>query len=184
MENKYMKMLREDKLYDKKSIIFYENKMEEVVDERDRSNIPEGRLGEFPMERIETAMGLTVILPMTKESCVLGKAKERIDLENQFLIVAETRMFSVQKIPFSEFEMHLENYQKHEDFILSRAEVRLQEFKGVFDCKEFGKMLGLISFISGREYVYLVKYAGKGNFTDIRMEQENIINYIYKRVKA
>lgn len=184
MEKNYMKMLREDKLYDKKSIVFYENKMEEIADERDCDSLPEGRLGEFPMERIETEMGLTVILPMTKESRVLEKAKERINLEDKFQIAAETRLFGVQKIAFSEYEMHLESYQNHEDFILNRDEEKLQEFMGVFNCEEFGRMLGLLSFIHGKESVYLVKYAGIGNFTDIRMEQENILNYIYKRVKA
>lgn len=183
MEKKYIEMLRNDKLYDKKSLIYYEGIIEEVIDEFDSDQIMEGRLGEFPVERIKTIMGVPLMIPLTKDSRVLLETEDILDTENMYQIRTETRFLCLVRCSLTEIEKKSREYIESEKYISVYQEGESEKFIGFCNLEEYGEMLGLVSIIRGKKDSYIFKYAGIGNFTDIRMEQRNILSYICRRVK-
>lgn len=183
MEKKFIKLLQNDVLYDGRSIIFYKGSITEIIDENDGIQLLEGRLGEFPIERIETKMGILLYIPLTKTSHVLFETEDITDEEDKYQIVTKTRFLCVKKIAFKKSNAQMEFYKENKDFVCNVKNKDVLEYMGLLKTGQYGKMLGFVSFIEGKDEVYILKYAGEGNFTDVRIEQEIILKFMRKRVE-
>ena len=179
-------MLREEKFYDEKSIVFESGKLDEVKDAKDKSSLPEGRLGEIPIERIKTEIGVELFVPMSRFNKELAQAKAEMNTETCFRLETENRVLVLEKKTAEAFEMDAASYDQSENMLRWNQNLPgndVTEWAGIVQTLHKGPMLGTVSGISKADGdVYVLTYAGIGNFTDIRMEKTGLLKLLYKKV--
>ncbi|MBE6985156.1 MAG: hypothetical protein E7434_06060 [Ruminococcaceae bacterium] len=169
-------LLQEDKLYDKKSLIFENDVLSQVEDANDDDRLPEGRLGEFPLLRFHTQMKVPLIVPLTKNSRTLKEAEVAEDSDCRFLLHSDNRYLCLEKLGTE--SMQWESLESNDEFI-QKAE---NEWLGILETP-YGKMLGTVNLlISADNTAVLLTYAGIGNYTDIQMEKNNIQAFVLRRI--
>lgn len=183
---KLKEMLQKEKFFDKKSIVFESGNLTEVEDALDKSNLLEGRLGEIPIERIKTEVGVEVFIPVSRYNKELAKAKAETDTETCFRIETENRVLALDKKTVDAFAGEAACYDQSENMVRWDRNLPgdgVTEWAGIVDSLHKGPMLGTISAINGLDgNVYVLTYAGIGNFTDIRMEKNSVLKFLYKKV--
>lgn len=180
MDAKTLEMFKNDKYYDRKSLVFENGILSEVKDAADRENVPEGRFGEFMSKKVKTKLGVTLRLPVTKSSKSLENAVEAENSDREYRIETDDRFLSIEKLSLSapsEAEAEL----SADCDLVKTAEDDYSRF-GFVRTTKGETMIGIVNLIcrSGDE-VYLLKYAGTGNFTDIRMEYDEILFSVKKK---
>lgn len=186
MDKKMSAMILEDRLYDKKSLIWENGFLKEDTDEFDRKNIQEGRFGEFKIRRIKANIGFPVMIPVTKANTELANTDDMTDEEKILRMCTSTRFLELRKMNEeetvriqSDLAKNSELFGWEKDWEISEIE----EWIGLIDSGNYGNMLGTVSMVKGTDgYNYSLVYAGTGNFTDIRMEKNEILNFLYRRV--
>ncbi len=185
----YLSQLEKDKLFDKKSFIWEKETLKEVNDPLDSNTILEGRLGEFPTKRIITKLGLNLIIPLTANSKTFEETKDLLDEENLFQIRISKRILKLEKRLFNEYENIIEKANKSS--LLRNIENTqnllkqgiLSQFEGFIDSDKYGVMLGNINILRGRDsQIFIFTYGGYGNYTDIKMEFNNIVKRIIRSI--
>ena len=178
----HIHMLAEDKLYDGKSLLFENGELLEVDDPRDKKNIPEGRLGEFAIEWIRTAMGVVLKVPVTKMTASMVNEAARVDAESIFYAEAENRWMALEKLDPESLEDRARYLAENADLASVSCEA-CRKWVGILTSPENRKMAGMIALVGGTgEDGYVLTYAGTGNFTDIKMEQGLILRSLCRSV--
>lgn len=180
-------LLLNDKLYDKTSLIWENNELYEIEDKWDVDNILEGRLGEFSNERIITKMGITFIFPIVKKNKELLKNNNIVDNVTVYKMLSENRYLKIERLENSEYENKISginNIKFLYEVLLEESNNCLSVYEGLIETESYGLMLGTIVFLSGKdEKVYEFIYAGKGNYTDVKMEKNNILKNLMRSVR-
>ncbi len=179
MENAIRKMLVEDKLYDKKSLVFEGGTLREISDPLDSDKLPEGRLGEFPLERFRTAMGITLYVPITKASGSVRNAVPITNSEELFEVCTADRYLSLEKNNANDGSAILRNNEA--DLAITENNDGEERLVGFIETPEGDKMLGIAAKTEIGNVDFVFVYAGIGNFTDIKMEMENVIRFLRSR---
>ena len=187
MMNATMKqLLGSDTLYDEKSLVYQAGSLEQIEDPLDSSNIPEGRLGEFRLERIKTEMGVALQLPVTKTARELSQTTPAEDTQTCYQRSCANRFFMLKKVDSALSAQITADFNADKNLTAWEAETpdeQMAQWIGLMDTGSTGPMLGIVRMISGKDgFVYLLYYAGIGNFTDIRMEETEIMKALYRRV--
>lgn len=186
MDRNIIKILLEDQLYDKKSLIFENGIIREIYDEYDSDKIIEGRLGEFEVKRIKGKMGVFISIPLTRTNKDIIETKDIVDEDNLFQLRTPTRFLSLKKMSYSESVTEIKNIMHNESLLEypgDKNNEKLKEFVGFINSELYENMLGFECILlqnEGEGYVF--KYAGKGNFTDIIMEKNNILKLLCRRL--
>lgn len=179
-------LLRDDKLYDKKSLIWENGEIREVADDMDSNTIQEGRLGEFPIKVIRTKMGVTILLPLVANNKTLDYAEDCIDNQNIYQLRSENRLLKLEKMLNHEYLDRIQNYDETKDLYkicMEDKENYLFTYEGFIDADKYGTMIGTINLFKGNSNeIYEFTYAGIGNYTDIKMEKDIILKRIFRRV--
>lgn len=180
------KLIQSDKLSDKKSLVWEDNELYEIEDKRD-NNFLEGRFGEFPSERFSTKMGITFIFPIVKSNRKLFEDCNIVDDVSIFEMLSENRVLKIEKIENIEYKNRILNINAIEYLQEINPKERcnvLSIYEGLVETEKNGLMLGRIVFLNGKNgLIYEFTYAGKGNYTDIQMEQRNILKSLARSVK-
>ena len=178
-------LICEDALYDQKSLIYQDGHLEEIDDPLDRIDVPEGRLGEFRVERVKTKMGVTLQIPVTAASRELADAAPAEDSDTCYRRFVANRFVALEKTDAIQSasiaaDFHTDN--KLAAWKTPEAGEQTAQWAGLLDT-EAGSMLGIIRMISGKDgSVYILRYAGTGNFTDLQMEEAEIMMALRRRV--
>ncbi len=180
-------LLKNDKLYDGKSLIWENNKLTEIKDNLDKNNIPEGRLGEFPINKINISMGLELFLPVVKKNKNLINTQDIIDTPKLYQILSENRILKIEQLGNSEYHkkiLEYDNLKFMQNISITDNEKYLQIYEGVLNTEKYGAMLGIITFLSGtKDTTFSFTYAGTGNYTDIKMERDTILKKLIRSIK-
>ncbi|MBE5961914.1 MAG: hypothetical protein E7256_11150 [Lachnospiraceae bacterium] len=185
-------LLDGDRLYDKKSLIWENGRINEVQDDRDLKDIPEGRFGEFKVERVNTEMGVKLLLPLTEENKKFKNPNETINTGSHFKIHTENRILELETLTESEYKMMVQACESSKFLYKSSNEENngLQKYEGMIGEETDGDthndkwMLGNVVFFEGQNNeIYAFTYAGIGNYTDIKMESSFILNKIIWRIR-
>lgn len=183
---KLFSLLKDDKLYDKKSLIWENGNIKEVADDMDSNNIQEGRLGEFPIKRIQTQIGVIIQLPLVKNNKTLDKTEDIISDINIYQLRSENRFLKLEKLFDREYQRRIQNYNESKDLYKITMDVNenyLFTYEGLIDTEKYGIMIGTTCLFKDKSnQIYEFTYAGIGNYTDIKMEKDFIIKRIYGRV--
>ena len=179
MDTKTLEMFKNDKYYDRRSLVFENGTLTEEKDDLDRENVPEGRLGEFMARMVRAKLGVSFRLPVTKKSESLETAEEIENTEKLYCIETDDRFFSFEKLSCSEFSA-LENSLSESGELVKVADGDFS-YLGFVNTYKGVRMVGVVKFIDGStDDGYVLKYAGLGNFTDIKMECDEILFSIKK----
>jgi len=183
MDMNMKKLLCEDTLYDQRSLVYENGVLQEVDDPRDTDKIQEGRMGEFFIKRMKLHMGLMLMLPITRASRPLDAAQVLADTDTLFALAAENRFLSVEKGERAQSEEKMDGRSDLVRWSGGNAGDGVTQWVGTVDTGTFGTMLGIVSRFSGADgSVYVLTYAGTGNYTDIRMEHREILKAFLRRV--
>ncbi len=180
-----LEMIKQDKLYDEKSFMWEDDTLVEMEDELDSNKITEGKLGEFMYERISANMGIKFLFPVVRKNKDLLESPLFTDDQRMYRRIIPNRLFEVKKMEECDFAAACELVEKNEDLysvMSDKTEEHLGIYEGIIATEEFGNMLGSIAFIKGSDYIYQLSYAGKGNYTDIKMEKNIILKRITRSV--
>lgn len=179
-------LLVSDTLYDEKSLVYQAGTLEQIEDLMDSSKIPEGRLGEFRLERIKTRMGVILQLPVTKAARELSQTVPAEDTEICYQRCCANRFFMLKKVDAALSAQITAGLNSDENLTPWETETpneQMAQWIGLVDSGSAGPMLGIVRMIFGKDnFVYLLYYAGIGNFTDIRMEETEIMKALYRRI--
>lgn len=180
MDTNMKKLLCDDVLYDRRSLVYENGTLQEIDDPLDTDQLQEGRMGEFFIKRMKIHMGLMLRLPITKASRALDGAQTLTDTDTAFVLAAENRYLSLEKGASAPVETQFGTDPDLVPWDGSDAPDGVTQWVGTVGS---GTMLGIVSRFNGRDGApYVFTYAGTGNFTDIRMEHGEILNAILRRV--
>ena len=180
MDTNMKKLLCDDVLYDRRSLVYENGTLQEIDDPLDTDQLQEGRMGEFFIKRMKIHMGLMLRLPITKASRALDGAQTLTDTNTAFVLGAGNRFLSLEKEGSAPDEEQLDKDPQLVRWDGSDAPDGVTQWVGTVGS---GTMLGIVSRFNGRDGApYVFTYAGTGNFTDIRMEHSEILNAILRRV--
>lgn len=175
IENMNLELLKKDRLYDGKSLIWGNGMLRQISDSSDSSKLHEGRFGEFPYKIIKTNMGVCLQIPEVKSNLSLCRAAALINDENIYLAVTKERILRLERTVVHE--------AKAEDGNLRKTDDKEEEYEGFIDSGDNGVMAGRIIFLDGKDHtMYKFIYAGTGNYTDIKMEYEIILKRLRRSV--
>lgn len=184
MNNAMMELLLNDKLFDRRSLVFDNGELTEIDDPFDASDLPEGRLGEFAVSRRSLALGLRLFIPLTKMGRTLEDSENITDADVLFQVSSGQRLLRVEKLSHADADEKLAGFGSCGDFAALRDEDGTPMWFGCFDSPEGVPMLGVTRAAGvGEEFTYLLTYAGIGNFTDIRMEADNVYSRLRRGIK-
>lgn len=177
MDAKTLEMFKNDKYYDRKSLVFENGVLSEVKDELDRENVPEGRLGEFMSITVKAKPGVAIRLPVTKKSESLETAVEAENSDRAYRIETLDRYLSFEKISATDISTAEGELSSDGDLV----RVCDSTYFGFVKTFDGASMIGVVKVVCRQNgEVYILKYAGLGNFTDIRMEFDEILFSIKK----
>ncbi|WP_455718537.1 hypothetical protein, partial [Anaerosporobacter sp.] len=114
--HKLISLLKNDKLYDKRSLIWENDDLLEIDDDMDSNVIQEGRLGEFPNKRIQTKMGIVILLPLVRDNKTLDEIEDKIDDYNIYQLRSENRFLKLVKLLDYEYQNRIQSYDETKDF--------------------------------------------------------------------
>ena len=182
MDNTFKKALLNDRLYDKKSLIYENGELTEIEDMLDDDRVHEGSLGHFANMRISTEMGIRFVLPLTRVSRSFEDPEYVVDIEEIYQIQSSNRFLSIEKMADVDRQALVERFDEEEELVaLPEADDRNQ-WTGLIECDSENMMLGFVEVFRDKSNVeYVLKYAGTGNYTEIRLEKNNIMRSIYRR---
>lgn len=173
MDATMKELLCADTLKDRRSLLFENGLLRQIDDPMDADGLPEGRMGEFPRLRLQTALGVPLLLPITRASACLKDADVVCDTPTACTLRASSRFLSLEKRDAPEPDADLVSWPA------GQGDERAEHWVGIFS----GEMVGIVSRFTGNDgSSYVLTYAGTGNFTDIRMEHSEILGVILRRV--
>lgn len=177
-------MLLSDKLYDKTSLVFENGSLLRISDPKDSNDLPEGRLGEFPIDRFKTSFGLTFFVPLTRRSRTLKDAVPSVNNREAYRVSSENRYLSVEKRESADGPKAVDALNANGNLVKCAVDLpNTLQWLGFVDTQKNGIMLGLVRSIKAADgSYYFVTYAGIGNFTDIRMEFNELAAPIQRRL--
>ena len=180
-------LLKNDKLYDGKSLIWEDNKLTEIKDNLDKNNIPEGRLGEFPIKKINISMGLDLFLPVVKKNKDLINTHDIIDTPKLYQMLSENRILKIERLENNEYHtksLEYNNLESMQNISTTDNKETLQIYEGILNTEKYGAMVGIITFLPGtKDTASSFTYAGTGNYTDIKMEKDIILKRLIRSIK-
>ncbi len=183
MDIKTVEMFKNDKYYDRKSLVFENGILTVEKDELDRENVPEGRLGEFMSRMVRANLGVTLRLPVTKKSESIETAIEVENTDKAYCIETADRFFSFEKYSQADLSALEEKFSGDDHLVkvsLGDSD-RDPSYLGFVQTHSGAQMVGVVKIIDPMsDEGYVLKYAGCGNFTDIRMECDEILFSIKK----
>lgn len=177
-------MLLSDILYDKTSLVFENGILNKIADPMDSNDLPEGRSGEFPCKRIKINCGITLFVPLTRKSRSFKDAKPSTDTESSFCLLTDNRYLSVEKRTSADAHKLIDAYNSSKSFVQgSSNNPNTTEWLGFLSGNDGKSMLGIVRLIAASDgRMFFVTYAGTGNFTDIRLEMNELLDPLYMRL--
>lgn len=184
---RYLEMFKADQLFDKKSLVWENNTLEIINDKYDAENVPEGRMGEFKIKRILTELGVVILFPVINETEEIFLSGSEEDNSDFYQLSFDKRFFKIEKMSKAEHGCmikELENSGTMIKCINDKNPVCISEYEGFYYTENYGDMIGRVSSFVDKEegVIYNFTYAGKGNYTDIKMEGSFILNRIIKQI--
>lgn len=183
---KYLSLFEEDKLFDKKSLVWDNGVLELVDDKYDQKGVPEGRMGEFKIERVLTESGVVLFFPIVKKTEGFFLSGSEVDSAKYYQVAFDQRFLKIEMMTKAEHCSMVEEL-KHSGMMVECFNDKnsdcITEFEGFYCTEDYGDMIGKVSSVLSEkeDMVYTLVYAGKGNYTDIKMEGAFILNRIIKQ---
>ncbi len=180
-------LLEKDKLYDEKSLFWENNILSEIQDEDDTDKRTEGRLGEFKIQRIQTKMGIAFFFPIVKLNKSLLDVQNITDEADRYTMENDTRLLCLEKLDAAQAETVVGEYEASSGLRKYTEEVDETDyvvFEGVIPGTGGELFLGTRLLVSDKsDDLYVFTYAGKGNYTDIKMERNIIAKRLIRTIK-
>lgn len=175
-----LQVIAEDKEFDGKSVIWDGEKVQVVDDELDNRNVMDGRYGEFEFVTLKTKLGFDLVLPNTGHNSDLFLADKYpvIDTDDEYNIETPGRFLSIKRESIDSFNQKEAELLSDQELIESsneaiNSEMEHKLFTGIINTTSGEDMIGFLLLIPGEDSVYLFRYAGIGNYSDIRVEAFN-----------
>jgi hypothetical protein len=169
--------IAEDKEFDGKSLIWDGEKAQIVDDELDSRDVLDGRYGEFELVTLETGIGFDLVLPKTSHNSDLFMSSEYppVDTDDEFSIETQDRFLSLKKEGAGTFDQKAAELSSggglmESDSSAIKSETGHKLFTGIIKTTSGENMAGFLLLINGEDSVYTFRYAGLGNYSDIRVE--------------
>lgn len=188
-----LKAVSEDRLYDKKSILWDGSKMQVITDELDSGDILDGRFGPFMRVKIETALGITLysFSTMHNKELFSGSWNPAADNSEEYSIETENRYLSLKKYRKDEYGLLLEVFSKDAGLIelengsIMTADNSQRIFSGLIETLSGTVMIGYLLLSTGSgDNTFSLVYAGLGNYSDIQVEAMHIMDSFKKKNRA
>jgi|GEM_PF-1794410 len=171
------KAIAEDKEFDGKSIIWDGKTAKIVNDELDIRDVMDGRYGEFELVTLETGLGFDLFIQNTGQNSDLFMSDKYPPSDNadEYSIETPGRFLSIKKESPGTFDRKTSELSSDKDLTESDSDVIKSEtehrlFTGIIKTDSGEDMIGFLLLIPAEDAVYSFKYAGIGNYSDIRAE--------------
>ena len=185
MGNKFVDYYNEDEKYDRRSIFYENGKLSFVKDKLDDKHILDGRAGEYHYVALKLKNGCSLFYPETDTNKAFLNSKDNVikDDENEFIASNSNRFISVKKMSGS-WDENKEQFIKNledKDVIDATKDAKYPRldkyvfYYGMVTDNNGRELLGMHCLFQKKGVIYNFVFGRTGNFEDIKIDGESII---------